>query len=111
MPENHRALHWAQLKVYGALLCERDDMSHIDLALIYFDADSQQETVLEERFDAQTLREFFNLSCGQFSEWADHEASHISARDAELSRMIFPFGHFHSGQRQLAEGPHSGGRE
>ncbi len=103
MPANHRALHWAQLKVYGALLCERDAMPHIDLALIYFDADSQQETVLEERFDAQTLREFFNRSCGQFSEWADHEASHISARDAWLSRMSFPFGHFHSGQRQLAE--------
>lgn len=103
MPANHRSLHWAQLKAYGAMLCRRDNCDHVDLALVYFDVDSQSETILKERFSASALEDFFRGACAQFSEWADHEMRHRTARDAALSRMTFPYPAFHAGQRQLAE--------
>ncbi|MBQ1763062.1 MAG: ATP-dependent DNA helicase, partial [Aquincola sp.] len=44
IPANHRALHWAQLKVYGALLCRQQGLAQIELALVYFHVDKQTET-------------------------------------------------------------------
>ena len=47
-PANHRALHWAQLKVYGWLMCEARGLASLRLALVYHDLGSQQETVIVE---------------------------------------------------------------
>lgn len=37
LPDNHMVLHWAQLKVYGALLCASQGRSELELALVYLD--------------------------------------------------------------------------
>ncbi|MEP6548739.1 MAG: ATP-dependent DNA helicase [Gammaproteobacteria bacterium] len=103
MKGNHRALHWAQLKTYGALLCRRDSLSYVDLALVYFDIDSQEETVLIERFEAEALDCHFAEACAQFSAWVDHEAAHQVERNAALLHLRFPHADFHAGQRLLAE--------
>src|SRR6188472_3197517 len=34
-PANHRALHWAQARVYGWLMCRAQALSEIELALVY----------------------------------------------------------------------------
>lgn len=34
---NHNALHWAQLKVYGWLMCQSRALETITLTLVYFD--------------------------------------------------------------------------
>ena len=103
MKGNHRALHWAQLKTYGALLCRRDGLSDVDLALVYFDIDSQAETVLKEHIEAASLEADFVASCVQFSAWAAHETRHQAARNAALFELGFPHPEFHAGQRLLAE--------
>ncbi len=103
MKENHRALHWAQLKTYGALLCRRDALRYVDLALVYFDVDSQEETVLKERIEAEVLDSHFADACAKFSAWADHETGHQAARNAALLDLPFPHADFHAGQRLLAE--------
>ena len=103
MKGNHRALHWAQLKTYGALLCRRDALSHVDLALVYFDIDSHEETVLKERIEAEVLDAHFTEACAKFSVWAAHEAAHHSARNAALLDLPFPHANFYAGQRLLAE--------
>lgn len=104
MPANHRALHWAQLKTYGALLCQRDGLQSLTLALVYFDIEHQEETVLEEQCDAAALTSFFDQSCAEFSHWAEQELAHVAARDTALTRLAFPYPQFHAGQRELAEG-------
>ena len=48
MPANHRHLHWAQVRVYGHLLCQQLDLEEVNLALVYFDIGKQTETVLRE---------------------------------------------------------------
>ena len=103
MKGNHRALHWAQLKTYGALLCRRDELTHLNLALVYFDLDSQEETILQEHLNADTLEAEFVHACGQFSAWADAEAAHQIVRNAALLELKFPHVDFHAGQRLLAE--------
>jgi hypothetical protein len=47
-PANHRQLHWAQAKIYGALMCQKLQLERINLALVYFDIVSEKETCLVE---------------------------------------------------------------
>ena len=102
-PASHRHLHWAQAKVYGWLLCEQEQLAHIDVALVYLDVGTQQETVLTERCSAADLRQHFETQCQRFIAWAEQQLAHRAARDAALATLAFPFGGFRTGQRPLAE--------
>lgn len=103
VPDNHRALHWAQLRIYGALLCREKGLESLTLALVYFDVATERETVLDEVQSAAQLEEHFAEHCRQFIGWAERESAHRLARDAALRDLRFPFEEFHSGQRELAQ--------
>ncbi|KQV92068.1 ATP-dependent DNA helicase [Pelomonas sp. Root1237] len=103
IPDNRRALHWAQLQTYGALIAADRGLSELELALVYVDADTQNETVLREKVTASELQAAFELRCRQFEAWARQEAEHRKARDADLSALPFPKGELRPGQRLLAE--------
>ncbi|MFN3570819.1 MAG: ATP-dependent DNA helicase [Polaromonas sp.] len=103
MRENHRQLHWAQLKVYGHLLCCRDGLAQIKLALVYFNVATQDETLLVESCTAGELRAFFEDQCQRFLGWARRELAHRAARDQALAALPFPHADFRPGQRELAE--------
>jgi Rad3-related DNA helicase len=102
-PSNHRDLHWAQLKIYGWLLCQQLKLDSIELALVYLDIGSQKETVFEQRCQAAELQLFFEQQCEQFLSWAQQEMAHRHARDETLQALVFPYQGFRTGQRQLAE--------
>lgn len=104
LPDNHRALHWAQLKVYGALLCASQGRSELELALVYLDVTTGQETVQPERWMANDLQAFWVSLADAFLSWALQEAQHRSARDAALLNLPFPHPSYRPGQRTLAEG-------
>ncbi|CAN5663793.1 helicase C-terminal domain-containing protein [soil metagenome] len=103
MKANHRALHWAQAKVYGWLLCCKLGLQQLNVALVYFDIGSQKETVLVEPFTADGLQEFFEGHCERFLAWAAQEQAHRHGRDATLAGLKFPHETFRPGQRELAE--------
>jgi Rad3-related DNA helicase len=103
IPANHRALHWAQAKVYAWLLCERQGHQALEVALVYFDLDRQAETVLTQTCGADELQAHFDRLCGRFLHWAEQETAHRRVRDAALHGLAFPFEHFRAGQRALAE--------
>ncbi|MDB5779550.1 MAG: 2 domain protein [Polaromonas sp.] len=103
LPDNHRQLHWAQVKVYGWLLCQKLQLAEVRLALVYLDIGSQQETVLAEHFSADALEGYFEAQCEKFLDWARQELAHRAARDAALAAMAFPHAGFRTGQRELAE--------
>ena len=103
MPDNRRNLHWAQVKIYGWLLCHKKGLQEINLALVYFDIASLEETLLTERFTAPTLKEYFETQCERFLTWAESELAHRQARDAALNALVFTHPTFRPGQRELAE--------
>ncbi|MDB5908928.1 MAG: ATP-dependent helicase [Massilia sp.] len=103
MPERHRHLHWAQLRVYGHLLCRQRGLDQVKLALVYFDIARQTETVLRETASAEELAALFAGLCERFVDWAAQELAHRSARDTALAGLQFPHAGFRPGQRHLAE--------
>jgi DNA excision repair protein ERCC-2 len=103
LPANHRQLHWAQAKVYGWLLCQQMQLAEVNLALVYFNIISEQETLIQQRFTATELQAFFEIQAGIFLQWARQELAHRDARDRGLSALKFPHAGFRTGQRVLAE--------
>jgi DNA excision repair protein ERCC-2 len=103
MPDNHRHLHWAQVRVYGHLLCAGRGLEAVNLALVYYEIGSGHETVLRETRSAAELRAMFEDQCRRFTVWAEAELRHREARDAALTALPFPHAAFRPGQRQLAE--------
>ena len=102
MRENHRGLHWAQLKVYGHLLCSRDSLTQIKLALVYFNIAALEETLLIKRHLACDLKVHFEAQCESYLAWARHERAHRITRDQALRGLAFPHAVFRPGQRELA---------
>jgi DNA excision repair protein ERCC-2 len=100
--ENHRALHWAQARVYAWMLCEQLGLERIEVALVYFNIDTRLETVLTTWHTADELRQHFNDLCSRYLGWARSEQAHRRARDALLQTLTFPFDGFRVGQRELA---------
>jgi DNA excision repair protein ERCC-2 len=103
MPGNQRGLHWAQLKIYGAMLCRERALEAIDLALVYFDIQSEIETSLMEHFSAADLLQEFDDHCARFLTWARCEMAHRRVRDQHLLALTFPHERLRAGQRQMAE--------
>ncbi|MEO8388643.1 ATP-dependent DNA helicase [Polaromonas sp.] len=103
MADNRRHLHWAQLKVYGWLLCQAKNLQTVNLTLVYFDVATTQETPLTEQFSAASLKEYFEMLCERFLVWANQELAHRQARDSALQTLAFPHPEFRPGQRELAE--------
>jgi DNA excision repair protein ERCC-2 len=104
MPANHRHLHWAQVKVYGALLCRQLGLPELTVSLVYFDIGQQAEAPpLEQRCTAPELQAFFEALCERFIAWADLELAHRALRDAALTTLRFPHEAFRTGQRDLAK--------
>jgi len=103
LPAHHRALHWAQLATYGALLCRARGLQRVQLSLVYFDLASQQEFHVTETVEAEALRAQFESRCRSFLGWARQELAHRAHRDAALERLAFPHAAMHGGQRRLIE--------
>ncbi|WP_165679086.1 ATP-dependent DNA helicase, partial [Metapseudomonas otitidis] len=102
-PDNHRHLHWAQVRVYGWLLCAERGLDEVELALVYLDVASQKETLFTTRASAAELRAFFEAQCQAFLAWAEQELAHQARRDGALQALRFPHASFRPGQRELAE--------
>jgi DNA excision repair protein ERCC-2 len=105
---NQRALHWAQLKVYGALLCDSEERDSIRLGLVYFNLTSEEETVLLEEHSAADLWNFLETLVSRYQSWAESESRHRTERDTYCRSLQFPHPEFRVGQREVAEAVYRG---
>ena len=103
LPDNRRTLHRAQADTYAWMLCARDGLVEIDVALVYYDVDREVEMPAQIlRMKAEVLRARFEALCEGFVEWADAERAHRVRRDAWLMHLQFPHPDFRAGQHDLA---------
>lgn len=90
IPENHRQLHWAQAKLYAAMLCLRDQLPQLTVCVVYFHITEQQETRHEQRYRADHLIQYFHRSCEAYLQWAESQAERERRRNHELSAWFGP---------------------
>ena len=102
LPDAQKNLHFAQAKLYGAIVLEDNQLDDITIQLTYFHWQSEQEFQFEQRFSAQELLEFFNHCLTQYSHWLDQYCQYLHTRNASLLQLEFPFTHYRAGQRSLS---------
>ncbi len=94
--------HWAQVKLYGFFLCERDGLEEIELQLTYLELDTDQITVFRDNFSHEDLRQFvvpgLEYALGR---WVQRERW-IEERNKSLLQVEFPFPDYRPGQRPMA---------
>jgi len=108
---NRRALHWAQAKLYGAMLCEQRSLQALDIALVYLNLDTEAETPVQERFAAPELMAHADALCRQFAAWAVQEQQRLAQLDSQLARLRFPQARFRAGQRRFAAAIYQSARD
>ncbi|MBN8750812.1 Uncharacterised protein [Xylophilus ampelinus] len=108
---NQRALHWAQAKVYGAMLCADRGLDALEIALVYLELDSDEETPVEARFGADELQAHVEALCRRYAEWARQERERRTALDDALVQLAFPQARFRDGQRRFAAGVYQAVRD
>lgn len=104
LPESAAAVHWAQAKLYGALLMqEQPDLTSLCLQLTWFNIDSEEEHGEQSDFSRAELLEFLEATLEYYLKWLRGRQEWKLQRDASIHSLKFPFADFRSGQRDLAE--------
>lgn len=101
--EGQRRLHWAQVNVYGALLCQREGLTEVELRLVYVDIATDSETIEKRVLGRSVLLDTLQNLCHRFQAWHRREQAHRRLRDQALQTLRFPFADFRPQQRVLSE--------
>ncbi len=94
--------HWAQARIYAALLCELEGLSRVRVQLTYFRIDLQQTVIYTEEEDAAWFENYLTGLLTQYSPWAKREDDWRRERTVSLSQLGFPFDQYRPGQREMA---------
>ena len=103
IPPAVEALHWAQLMLYGGLLCRAEPFEEVSLLLTYYNVDSGDEWPRLETVSREELLTFLDGSLKRMGDWLRAQHAWREKRDASLEAMPFPYGDFRGGQRDMAE--------
>lgn len=102
IPENHRQLHWAQVKFYGWMLGRQKNVEKVNLALIYFHLKDEKEYRLEECWTVAALENDCLSLVLKYENWKNGIDQRIAVLTPWLNQLAFPF-EFHTSQRSMAE--------
>lgn len=103
IPQNHRALHWAQAKCYGWMLCTQTACNEITLALVYFNLRDKKEFRFEETWQACDLKIFCEQLAEKYCQWHTQINQRLTYLEAWIERLQFPYSSMHNSQRLMAE--------
>lgn len=111
IPDNQRAVHLAQAKIYGWLICQERSLRQINISVVYFHVLHGEETAEPQVFTAKQLQSFFNQHCEAFLSWAEQETAYRERRNTSLAALQFPHPRFRKGQRELATAVYRAARD
>lgn len=101
--EGQRALHWAQLRAYAAILCQQQEWDSVNLRLTYLEVAKDEVTELEETALATDLQSELAHRVERYTHWHQLRLAARTQRDRALEAIQFPYPEFRKGQRDLAE--------
>ncbi len=101
--EHVAALHMAQGKLYAALIARRDALPGLRVRVTWLNIDSDEEYSRDEQMSASELGALLEQTLAQFSAWLARLGERRESRDASLDNLLFPYGEFRPGQRDIAE--------
>ncbi|MFB3077732.1 MAG: DEAD/DEAH box helicase, partial [Lysobacterales bacterium] len=104
IPSAVTAVHWAQVRLYAALVCAREaDRDSLGLQLTYFNVESGEEYPCLESETRGSLLGFLAQTLDKYCDWMSVVHGARLARDASIAVLAFPHPDYRRGQREMAE--------
>lgn len=100
--ENHNPLHWAQVSCYAFMFSKTENISSVDLRLIYCEVETEKVKEFTRHITFFELEIFFNDLIKKYEPWARFSFNWTSKRNRSLKELVFPFDTYRAGQRELA---------
>ncbi|MEZ5550261.1 MAG: ATP-dependent DNA helicase [Pseudomonadales bacterium] len=95
--------HWAQLRLYAALLARERDAQAWRLRLRYCHPDSGESVDFERLENPRSLAEFLAQTLSFYETWLTDQAAYVSRRNQWLGDRTFPYDGFRPHQRAMAQ--------
>ena len=102
LPAHTRELHFAQLKLYAAMLCESESLGRCELRLTYLHPDTDEQMAFNNLATSQQLRRYFVETCRTYADWLSLIKRLHDGRTDFLRRLDFPYVDFRDDQRNIA---------
>ncbi|HEX2955659.1 MAG TPA: ATP-dependent DNA helicase [Chitinispirillaceae bacterium] len=102
LQENDYPLHWAQVKCYAYMFCAREQLTDVQVRLIYCEVESGEIRQFTKMYTVDDLKHFFDELIEKYEPWAKFSYEWSVKRNESLRNLKFPFGTYRSGQRELA---------
>ncbi|WKY45206.1 ATP-dependent DNA helicase [Eubacteriaceae bacterium ES2] len=102
LPPEGYPLHWAQAKIYAAIIALQEGTSPIGVQLTYFQLETEAIKTIRETYLLSELESYFYSLLDQYLNWAKVESDHQTTRNQSIKDLSFPYPHYRKGQRQLA---------
>lgn len=96
-------VHLAQARLYAALIARQEGCEALEVKLTWLNIDSDEETSSSHRYSASELDAFLQSALLCFSQWVALISALRIERLQSLTKLKFPYAHFRSGQRDIAE--------
>jgi DNA excision repair protein ERCC-2 len=103
IPEAVAQLHFAQGRLYAAIITAQGERDALAVRVTWFNIDSGEEFSRSERYTRAELADFLAATLARFAHWLQTLLRARRARDASIVALAFPYGGFRSGQREIAE--------
>ena len=95
-------LHFAQLKLYAAMLCKPESLSSCELRLTYLHPDRSEQVSFDDVATSRQLRTYFVQTCAQYVSWLLLVQRLRGNRTSFLRNLDFPYTEFRDDQRDIA---------
>lgn len=103
IPPAVAALHLAQARLYAAIIALQEERESLAVRTTWLNIDTLETAQHDEECERRCLEEFLQATLATFSDWLLRIGASRTARDASLARLVFPWGEFRRGQRDIAE--------
>jgi Rad3-related DNA helicase len=100
--ENDYPLHWAQVKCYAYMFCAREQLTDVQVRLIYAEVESGEIRQFTRMYTYNELKIFFDELIEKYEPWAKFSFEWSVKRNESLKNLKFPFGAYRPGQWELA---------
>jgi len=102
IPTGTSQLHWHQLRLYGHMICEAEQLSEVELRLTYVHPDSLKTAVITKTMTAENLQAEFTDLLRPILTWLEQRAHWLECRNQHIPTLKFPFDSFRPHQRDIA---------
>ncbi|CAG9620521.1 ATP-dependent DNA helicase [Sutcliffiella rhizosphaerae] len=95
--------YWAQLKMYAFMYMEENEISEIDIQMVYARRDNEDTVTFRRHYNKKQLTIFADEVIYEYLLFQKILWGFRKERDQSIGELVFPFDSFRKGQRDLSK--------